>query len=72
VGVQGMVTLQVSIGKDGHVTQVSLISGHPLLARAAMDAVKQYVYEPVKGPSGEAVNAEFPVDVPLSASPSAN
>jgi TonB family protein len=45
-GVHGMVNLQVRIGSDGHVADVKLVSGHPLLAPAAIDAVKGYVYKP--------------------------
>jgi TonB family protein len=45
-GVQGTVKLQVQIGKDGHVKEVKVLSGHPLLAPAAVDAVKRSVYTP--------------------------
>ena len=45
-GVQGSVTLSTLIGRDGRVQRVTLISGHPLLAGAATDAVKQWVYKP--------------------------
>jgi TonB family protein len=44
--VQGIVHLAVVIGKDGTVTSIELLSGHPLLAPAALDAVKQWVYKP--------------------------
>jgi protein TonB len=44
--VQGTVQLSVQIGPDGTVQDVQLISGHPLLAQAAIDAVKQWVYQP--------------------------
>jgi protein TonB len=45
-GVQGHVILDVVIGKDGTVQEVTLNSGHPLLAPAATDAVKQWTYKP--------------------------
>ena len=45
-GVQGSVTLSTLIGRDGRVQRVTVISGHPLLAGAATDAVKQWVYKP--------------------------
>jgi protein TonB len=38
--------LTVIIGVDGHIAKVQLISGHPLLAQAAIDAVRQWVYDP--------------------------
>jgi protein TonB len=43
---QGDVELLASIGKDGSITAVKLISGDSVLARAAMDAVKQWKYKP--------------------------
>jgi len=44
--VQGTVMLQIRIGTDGHVTDATLISGHPLLVNAAIDAAKLYIYKP--------------------------
>ena len=44
--IQGRVLLSVLIGKDGSVENVRLVSGHPLLAPAAIDAVKQWKYRP--------------------------
>jgi len=35
-----------TIGKDGKVVQLEVMSGHPLLVRAALDAVKQWLYKP--------------------------
>jgi TonB family protein len=45
-GVQGTVKLQIRVGADGHVKEVTVISGHPLLITAAVDAAKLYVYKP--------------------------
>jgi protein TonB len=44
--VQGMVRFSVTISEAGTVERVRLISGHPFLVRAAMDAVKQWRYRP--------------------------
>ncbi len=44
--VQGSVQMLASISKDGNISDVKLISGDALLARAAMDAVKQWKYKP--------------------------
>jgi TonB family protein len=44
--IQGVVVLQVAINKEGNVSDVQLISGHPLLAPAAIEAVKQWKYKP--------------------------
>jgi TonB family protein len=46
--VQGEVVLSLVINKTGDVESVKLISGHPLLAPAAIDAVKQWKYRPFK------------------------
>src|SRR5437879_4839019 len=44
--IQGDVVLRVEIGRDGHVTEVMPISGHPSLTDAAVEAVKQWEYKP--------------------------
>lgn len=45
-GVEGDVTLRVVIGRDGLVTDVTPISGEPVLARAAAEAVERWRYSP--------------------------
>jgi len=45
-GVEGDVTLRVVIGRDGLVADVTPISGEPVLARAAMEAVERWQYSP--------------------------
>jgi protein TonB len=44
--VQGAVQLAAVIGKDGAVQNLHVLSGHPLLTQAALDAVKQWRYKP--------------------------
>ena len=44
--VQGQVVLRAVIGKDGSVENLQVISGHPMLTQAALDAVKQWKYRP--------------------------
>jgi TonB family protein len=44
--VQGVVTLHASIGKNGTVQELTVIGGHPMLVQAAIDAVKQWRYQP--------------------------
>jgi TonB family protein len=44
--ISGTVVLHAIIGKDGMVNDLQYISGPPLLMRAAMDAVRQWEYEP--------------------------
>jgi protein TonB len=41
-----VVRLNAIIAKDGTVEQLTVESGHPLLIRAAVDAVSQWRYRP--------------------------
>jgi len=43
---QGIVVLHAIIGRDGAILSLQLVSGHPLLAPAAIDAVRQWRYRP--------------------------
>lgn len=45
-GIEGSVVLAATIGADGKVKQVKVVSGPSLLAQAAMDAVKKWRYQP--------------------------
>lgn len=44
--VQGDVVLQCLIAKEGNVVNLTVISGDPMLAQAALEAVKQWKYKP--------------------------
>jgi TonB family protein len=44
--IQGQVVLQAVIDKNGDVEELTLLSGHPMLAPAALEAVKQWKYKP--------------------------
>jgi protein TonB len=44
--IAGTVELSAIIGEDGHIQELKVVSGHPLLRQAALDAVKQWVYKP--------------------------
>ena len=44
--IEGVVVLKVDVTRDGNVNNLELISGHPLLAPAAIDAVKRWKYKP--------------------------
>lgn len=45
--VQGVVLLSATIDNTGQVVGVSVVSGHPLLNDAAVEAVRQWVYRPM-------------------------
>lgn len=44
--IQGTVVLQAMISKQGTIENLRLLSGHPLLAPAAIEAVRQWRYRP--------------------------
>jgi len=44
--IQGTVKLEADISKEGTIENLRVISGHPLLIQAALDAVKQWRYKP--------------------------
>jgi TonB family protein len=60
--VQGTVILKVEINKSGSVESMQVVSGHPMLAPAAVEAVKQWEYKPYLL-NGEAVDVETRVMV---------
>jgi TonB family protein len=60
--IQGTVVLKVEISKSGDVEQIQLVSGHPMLAPAAIDSVKQWKYKPYLL-NGEPVDVETRVTV---------
>lgn len=45
--VQGVVILEATVGRDGHVEDVRVLRSLPLLDRAAMNAVRQWRYSPL-------------------------
>jgi periplasmic protein TonB len=63
--ISGVVKMTVVIGVDGKVQQVRLISGHPLLAPAAMHAVRQWVFKPFQH-DGIQVRAIAHIEVPFT------
>jgi TonB family protein len=60
--IQGSVVIEAIIGKDGNIQSERLISGHPTLAPAAMDAVKQWKYRPYLL-NGQAVEVDTQITV---------
>jgi protein TonB len=59
---QGAVVLRAIISKDGSVAELQLVSGHPLLVKAAMDAVRQWRYRPTLL-NGEPVEVDTTITV---------
>jgi TonB family protein len=44
--ITGDVVLHVLIDREGNIAELTLVSGHPLLAESAINAVKQWKYKP--------------------------
>jgi protein TonB len=44
--VSGVVILDVTVNDEGEVSEIRVLSGHPLLQQAALDAVRQWKYSP--------------------------
>src|SRR6516164_6794982 len=60
--IQGTVVLQALISKDGTIENLHLVSGHPMLAPAAIEAVKQWRYKPYFL-NGEPVEVDTTINV---------
>jgi protein TonB len=60
--IQGTVVLQAVIGKDGSIQGLKVVSGHPMLAPAALEAVKQWKYKPYYL-NGEPVEVDTTINV---------
>jgi len=63
--VTGTVVLRAVISKSGDIQQLQLVSGPPLLAKAAMDAVTQWRYRPTVL-NGQPVEVDTTIDVVFS------
>jgi TonB family protein len=62
--IQGNVVLHAIIGIAGNVQELQVISGHPLLVKAALDAVERWRYEPAQL-NGQPVQVDTTITVPF-------
>lgn len=60
--IQGVVKINAIVSRNGTVQSLETVSGHPLLVTAALDAVRQWLYEPTQL-NGEPVEVILVVDV---------
>ncbi|MGI8988475.1 MAG: TonB family protein [Bryobacteraceae bacterium] len=60
--IQGTVRFNATIGKDGTIENLTLVSGHPLLVQSAQEAARQWVYKPILL-NGEPVQVITTLDV---------
>jgi protein TonB len=60
--IEGTVVLRAVIAKDGSVQDLRVVSGHPMLASAALQAVRQWQYRPYKL-DGQPVDVDTTINV---------
>jgi TonB family protein len=58
--ITGVVKVQVTVAPNGTIKDTKLMGGHPVLASAALDALKQWRFEP--GPEESTGTVEFRFD----------
>ena len=62
VRIQGSVQLRAIISKAGTIENLAVVSGHPMLVKSAIDAVRQWRYRPYLL-NGDPVEVETEVTV---------
>jgi TonB family protein len=55
----GIVRVEAVVSPDGSVKAVAVKGGHPVLAQAAVNAVRKWKWEPASQESREAVEVKF-------------
>ncbi len=65
--IQGTVKMNVTIDREGKVSNIELLSGHPMLVQAAVSAVQKYRYRPTLL-NGQPVSVMTTVDVSFTLS----
>jgi len=66
--IQGVVRFNAIIARDGTVANLEVLTGHPLLVPAALEAVRQWVYKPTLL-NGEPVEVITQIDVNFTLAP---
>ncbi|HZQ23038.1 MAG TPA: energy transducer TonB [Terriglobales bacterium] len=59
MNISGTVRLQVTIAPNGRLKSAQVVGGHPVLAKAATDAVEKWKWEPGPHETTEAVELTF-------------
>jgi TonB family protein len=57
--IKGIVRVELVIAADGNVKDVRVLGGNPVLAQAAVDAVKKCKYEPASAETTAILKFEF-------------
>lgn len=59
MNITGTVKVQVVVSPNGTVKEAKLVGGHPVLANAALDAVRKWRFEPSAGETSGIVDFKF-------------
>jgi TonB family protein len=59
MNISGTVKVQVVVAPNGTVKDAKIVGGHPVLANAALEAVKKWRFEPAPGESTGVVDFKF-------------
>jgi len=63
--ISGVVELECVIGIDGHMREVAVRRGHPLLVGAAVEAVRQWIYQPTRRRPAGGIECACYCDLPV-------
>lgn len=59
MALQGTVKIEVLVSPDGSVKEAQIKGGHPVLAQAAVNAVRRWKWEPAPHETHETVEVKF-------------
>jgi len=59
MNITGTVKVEVVVAPNGTVKEAKVVGGHPVLANAALDAVRKWRFEPAAGESSGIVDFKF-------------
>ncbi len=59
MNVHGKVKLQVTVAPDGSVKSIHVLGGHPILASASQDAVRNWKFEPGPKETTQIIEVNF-------------
>lgn len=59
MGIEGVVRVDALVAPDGSVKAIDVKGGHPVLAQAAANAVRQWRWEPSAHESHELIQVKF-------------
>ena len=59
MSLSGTVKIEITVGPDGEIKHTNVIGGHPVLVGSALDALKNWKYEPAKTETVVVVQFDF-------------